>query len=248
MSEHGIGAGHLTVFDNPPAVAEGVALWLLGLALAKQGTFSICLAGGSTPKALYQRLAQAPFRDEFPWDRTVWFFGDERFVPAGDKDSNYTMASEALLSHVPIPAGAVHRMVTEVASAEVTATAYEQTLKAFYGADTLDPARPLFDVNFLGLGPDGHTASLIPGQPVLEERRRWVADVSQGRPEARISLTYPPLESSRSIAFLVVGADKKAMLAHVRGGATDVPAGRLRTDAAVHWFTDRAAAGDAAPA
>ena len=245
MAGTSVSQGELTVFADGAALAEGVAHWLMTLALAKRGTFSLCLSGGSTPKALYTRLAQAPFRDSFPWDRTEIFFGDERFVPAGDKDSNFTMASNALLDHVPIPKANVFRMVTEVASAGLVAEQYEAALRRYYGADTLDPARPLFDVNLLGLGPDGHTASLLPGQPVLEERARWVADVSQGRPEARISLTYPALESSRDIAFLVVGAEKKPMLAHVRGGADDVPAGRLRTGATVHWFADKAAAGEA---
>lgn len=243
MGDHPVSAGLLHTFDGPAEVADAVAAWLLRLATQKTGRFSLCLSGGSTPKALYQRLAQAPYREAFPWQRTDVFFGDERFVPAGDKDNNFTMASEALLSHVPVPAANVFRMVTEVASAAQAAADYEATLKRYYGAETLDPRRPLFDVNLLGLGPDGHTASLIPGQPVLEERTRWVADVSQGRPEARISLTYPPLESSRAIAFLVVGADKRAMLAHVRAGATDVPAGRLRTPGDIHWFTDRAAVG-----
>ena len=243
MGDNPVSAGHLHVADTPAKLADAAAAWLLDLATKKTGRFSLCLSGGSTPKALYQRLAQAPYRDAFPWGRTEIFFGDERFVPAGDKDNNFTMASEALLSHVPVPPENVFRMVTDVASAAEAADAYEATLKRYYGADTLDPRRPLFDVNLLGLGPDGHTASLIPGQPVLEERTRWVADVSQGRPEARISLTYPPLESSHAIAFLVVGAEKRAMLAHVRGGATDVPAGRLRSPGDIHWFTDEAAVG-----
>jgi 6-phosphogluconolactonase len=245
MGENGIGNGQLTVFEDGPALAEGVAHWLMERALAKKGHFSLCLSGGSTPKVLYQRLAQPPFRDSFPWDRTDLFFGDERFVPAGDKDSNFTMASTALLDHVPIPKANVFRMVTEVASAQVVADTYEATLKRYYGAETLDAGRPLFDVNLLGLGPDGHTASLLPGQPVLEERTKWVADVSKGRPEARITLTYPVLESASAIAFLVVGAEKAAMLAHVRAGATDVPAGGLRTTAEIHFFADKAAVGTA---
>ncbi len=243
MAETSVSAGHLTTFDTPAVLADEVASWLLRLALQDDAPFRLCLSGGSTPKTLYERLAQAPFKDAFPWARTTVFFGDERFVPDGDKDNNYTMASAALLAHVPIPKNNVHRIVTEVASPERAAADYEAVLKRFYGAETLDPARPLFDVNLLGLGPDGHTASLIPGQSVLAERSKWVADVSEGRPEARITLTYPLVESSRYIAFLVTGAGKKDMLAHVRSGATDVPASRIVTDAEVHWFTDRAAVG-----
>ena len=243
MTESRVSSGNVTTFENPAILADEVAGWLLRLALQSGDPFSLCLSGGSTPKTLYERLAQPPFRDAFPWAKTHLFFGDERFVPDGDPDNNYTMAAKALLAHVPVPRENIHRMVTEVASAAQAAADYETVLKRFYGADTLDPGRPLFDVNFLGLGPDGHTASLIPGQPVLEERTRWVADVSEGRPEARITLTYPPLESSRHLAFLVTGAAKKDMLDHVRSGATDVPAGRLKTSGDVHWFTDRAALG-----
>ncbi len=243
MAEASLRTARLVTYASPEVLADEVAAWLLRLAEQKDGPFALCLSGGSTPRTLYQRMSRPPFAAEFPWDRTHVFFGDERFVPAGDKDNNFTMASDALLSRVPIPEGNVHRMVTEAASAGQAAESYEAELKRFYGADRLDPGRPLFDVNLLGLGPDGHTASLIPGQPVLEERARWVADVSRGRPEARITLTYPPLESSRHVAFLVTGAGKLDMLAHVRGGAEDVPAARLATAGEVHVFTDRAAVG-----
>lgn len=243
MADTSLKSARLTTYASPEVLADEVAAWLIRLAEQARDTFAICLSGGSTPKTLYQRLARPPFAAEFPWDRTHVFFGDERFVPAGDKDNNFTMASDALLSHVPIPEENVHRIVTEVESAGRAADAYEAELKRHYGAATLDPNRPLFDVNLMGLGPDGHTASLIPGQPVLEERGRWVSDVSQGRPEARVTLTYPPLESSRHVAFLVAGAAKLAMLNHVRSGAEDVPAGRFKTAGEVHVFADRAAVG-----
>ena len=194
MDETSLSVADVTTFQSAAVLADEVANWLLRLAMASQDRFALCLSGGSTPKALYERLAEKPFRDEFPWYKTHVFFGDERFVPKGDKDNNFTMAWTALLSQVAIPPDHIHRMVTEVASAEETTEAYEAELKSYYGADTLDPERPLFDVNLLGLGPDGHTASLIPGQPVLEETQRWVAEVSQGRPEIRITLTYPVLE------------------------------------------------------
>ena len=238
-----ISQGRLTVYDSPAVLADEVAAWLLGLATDGRDTFSLCLSGGSTPKTLYERLARPPFRDAFPWARTHVFFGDERFVPAGDKDNNYTMAATALLDHVPVPVANIHRIVTEADTPARAADDYEAVLKCFYGRDTLDPARPLFDVNLLGLGPDGHTASLIPGQPVLDERSRWVAAVSEGRPEVRLSLTYPVLESSRAVAFLVTGAGKADMLAHVRGGGRDVPAGRLAAQGEVIVFADRAAVG-----
>jgi 6-phosphogluconolactonase len=164
-------------------------------------------------------------------------------VPKDDKDSNFRMVNEAMLSRVEVPDGHVHAFDTDAPTPEEAAADYERRLKRFYGADTIDPVRPLFDVTLLGLGPDGHTASLIPGQPVLDEREKWAAAVTEGRPEARLTLTYPVIASSRAIAFLVTGSDKAAMLAHVRSGAEDVPAGRLRSRAEAHWFVDRAAVG-----
>ena len=237
-----VSAGPMTVFADPQAVAEAVANWLVEEAAGKP-SFAISLSGGSTPKRLYETLATAAFRDRFPWDKTQWFFGDERFVPADDKDSNFRMVREAMLSKVPVPEANIHAFDTTASSPEESALRYDGLLKRFYGSHTFDPARPLFHVTLLGLGPDGHTASLIPGQPVLEERTKWVAAVAEGRPEARLTLTYPAIESSGAIAFLVTGADKAEMLAHVRSGAEDVPAGRLRSQAEAHWFVDKAAAG-----
>ncbi|RYC30588.1 6-phosphogluconolactonase [Lichenibacterium minor] len=242
MTDRHVAQGEFAVFDDPDAVADAAASWLVRQAEGKE-RFAVSLSGGSTPKRLYERLASAAFRDRFPWDRTDWFFGDERFVPKDDQDSNFRMVEQAMLAHVPVPEGRVHSFDTAALTPEDAAAAYERRLKRFYGADTLDPARPLFDVTLLGLGPDGHTASLIPGQPVLDERDRWSAAVTEGRPEARLTLTYPAIASSRAIAFLVTGKDKADMVAHIRSGAADVPAGRLRSSGEVRWFLDRAAAG-----
>jgi 6-phosphogluconolactonase len=119
---------------------------------------------------------------------------------------------------------------------------YETQLKRVYGADEIDPARPLFEIVFLGLGSDGHTASLLPGQPVLEERKHWVAAVSEGRSEPRITLTYPAIESSNRIAFLVTGADKASAVRATRAGDQNLPAARIRPRGEILWFLDRAAA------
>lgn len=242
MTDRHVASGEVHVFADLDAVADAVASWLLEQAEGREH-FAVSLSGGSTPKRLYERLASPAYRDRFPWDRTDWFFGDERFVPKDDKDSNFRMVQQAMLAHAPVPEGRIHSFDTAALTPEDSAAAYERRLKRLYGADALDPARPLFDVTLLGLGPDGHTASLLPGQPVLDEREKWAAAVTEGRPEARLTLTYPVLASSRAIAFLVTGRDKAEMLAHVRSGAEDVPAGRLRTAAEVHWFVDRAAVG-----
>ncbi|MGH7054093.1 MAG: 6-phosphogluconolactonase [Stellaceae bacterium] len=219
------------------AVARRAAEWIADLTGASEGRFAIALSGGSTPRRLYRMLAEPPLRDRLPWPRLHWFWGDERFVPWDHPDSNYGMARAALLAHVPAPPQNVHGIPT-TGDPAAAAHAYEEDLKAYYGADRLDPARPLFDIQLLGLGADGHTASLIPGTSVLDERARWVAAVTHGRPEARITLTYPALESSRHTAFLVAGADKREALARVLRGDRSLPAGRLEPQGDLTWFVD----------
>ena len=233
----------LEILADPKALWCRVAEWMLDLAAAKDGVFAVCLSGGSTPHGLYEHLAELPYRDRFPWQRVHWFWGDERFVPHNDAASNYRMVREALLSRVPIPAINIHPIPTEGVSPDAAASTYARELKTFYGAERLDPARPLFDVNLLGLGPDGHTASLFPGNAVLAERAKWVAAVVGAKPEARITLTYPALESSRHAAFLVTGKEKRTTFARLRYGDESLPAARLHPISGVTWFLDRAAAG-----
>jgi 6-phosphogluconolactonase len=233
----------LEILADPEALSRRVAVWMLELATAKDGGFTVCLSGGSTPRRLYEQLAGPSYRDAFPWSRTHWFWGDERFVPHDDALSNYRMVREALLSRVPIPAINIHPIPTEGVSPETAASAYERELKFFYGAERLDPARPLFDVTLLGLGPDGHTASLFPNTSVIAERARWCAAVIRAKSETRITLTYPALESSRHAAFLVAGEEKQAIFDRLRRGDDNLPAARLQPNAEVTWFLDRAAAG-----
>ncbi len=238
----------LEILANPEALARRVADWLLAAAAAKDGVFAVALSGGSTPQRLYEHLAGPPYRDLFPWSRTHWFWGDERFVPHDDALSNYRMVREALLSRAPIPAINIHPIPTEGVSPEAAASAYERELKSFYGAERLDPARPLFDVTLLGLGPDGHTASLFPDTAVLAERDRWAAATVGGgaKSEARITLTYPALESSRRAAFLVAGEEKRAIFARFRRGDSGLPAARLCPTGTLWLFGDAAATRDAA--
>lgn len=233
-------APRLEVLADPAALADRVAAWLLDLALAKPDAFSLCLSGGLTPKALYARLAQPPYRDSFPWARTHLFWGDERCVPKDDPLSNYRMVKEALLDHAPIPAANIHPVDTDLAP-EAAAAAYAGALQAFYGGDALDPARPLFDVNLLGLGDDGHTASLFPNTAVLNERTLWAAAVVGAKAEARVTLTYPVLESSRHAAFLVTGEGKAAILTRLMADDQDLPSAHLRPTGERVVFSDQAA-------
>jgi 6-phosphogluconolactonase len=232
--------GHIEILPDPLALARHVAEWMRQAALAAPGSFCISLSGGSTPRTLYELLASDEFR--FPWPRVSWYWGDERFVPHDHPDSNYRMTREAMLAKAPGPPENIHPVPTD-GTPEDAARRYERTLQQAYGAAMLDPQRPLFDVTLLGLGPDGHTASLLPGEPVLNERKRWVTAVSHGRPEVRITMTYPAIESSRRVAFLVAGEEKADIFSAIRAGNSEVPAARVRPVGALSWFVDQAAAG-----
>jgi 6-phosphogluconolactonase len=237
----GAPAGRTEILADPPALARRAAEWMTTIALAATAPCRICLSGGSTPKILYELLASDEFRGRFPWARVSWFWGDERFVPPDHPESNYRMAREAMLATSPVPPDHVHPIPTD-GSPDDAARRYEQTLQEAYGAPTLDPSRPLFEIMLLGLGPDGHTASLLPGDAALDERKRWVVAVAHGRPEVRITLTLPAIESSRHVAFLVEGKAKAPVLAAIRAGASDLPAARVRPVGELVWLVDRAAA------
>ena len=229
-------------FQSPEALARNVAEWLCGLAQASDGAFAVSLSGGSTPRRLYECLAAPEIAQRLPWNRTHWFWGDERFVPHDHPDSNYGMAHDSFLSRVPAPHDNIHAVPTEGLSPEQAAAAYEATLKEFYGTDVLAPDRPLFDVTLLGIGENGHTASLFPGQPALQERWRWAVAVLGVNAQPRITLTYPALDSSRDVAFLATGAGKRDVVARARAGDRAIPAALIGPIGRLHWFTDRAAA------
>lgn len=222
-------------------LAAHVAEWLTAQAEASTGPFSISLSGGSTPKALYSLLATEPYASRMPWSRVHLFFGDERFVPHTHADSNYRMVKEALLNHVPIPASNVHAIPAD-ATPQDAAARYAETLQQFYGASELTPSKPLFNVTLLGLGEDGHTASLFPHTDALNEHTAWVAPVIGAKPEPRLTLTYSVLESSETVAFLIAGTSKHAMLTRAMAQDATIPAGRLKPSGNLIWFTDTAAA------
>jgi 6-phosphogluconolactonase len=235
--------GTLRVFGNAQALARNGARFVCGQAEAKTGGFALCLSGGATPRPLYEALAIPPLLDRFPWSRTQFFFGDERFVPPDDAASNARMATEAMFSRVPVPPQNVHLIPTVGITPVQAAVEYERTLGALPDGHAPTPDRPLFDVCLLGVGDDGHTASLLPGDAALDVRDRYVAVVAHGRPQARITLTYPALESSRVVMFLLQGEGKRAILERLLAGDDTLPAGRLRPAGEVFWFVDRAAAG-----
>lgn len=210
-------------------------------AAAEQGRFSVALAGGGTPRRTYELLAQAPYRDRVPWPQVHVFWGDERCVPAADPRSNARMAREALLDHVPIPADQVHP-VDGGAPPKQAAAQYEATLRRFFGDEP-----PRLDLLLLGLGEDGHTASLFPHTPVLDERERWAAAVwPTGQDLARVTLTAPLLNQAAVVVFLVAGAGKAGVLRDVLEGLRDprrLPAQLVAPQSGlVQWLVDEAAA------
>ena len=161
-------APHKEILSDAEALAQRVADWVYGLAKDSEGVFRICLSGGSTPKRLYELLATR-YREDFPWDRVHWYFGDERYVPRDNEKSNYLMAEKALFSQAPIPASHIHGVITESENAGIAAYRYQALLQRTYGGAVLMAGKPFFDIMLLGLGEDAHTASLFPGVKALKE-------------------------------------------------------------------------------
>lgn len=205
------------------------------------GSFSVALSGGNTPRTLY-RLLSTRFRNQIPWTKVHIFWGDERYVPLAHPQSNYRMARETLLDAVPCPVGNVHPMPTELPDPDLAAREYEKTLRNYFSEDW-----PRFDLVLLGLGEEGHTASLFPGSPALNENKRWVVPVeAPADPPLRLTLTLPALTAAANIYFLVTGSNKAQALHHVLTGSPDpksYPAsGIRRAKLTVVWWLDRAAA------
>ena len=238
----------IRVFPDPASLAEAAAGHIVEKAqsaIDARGRFGIALSGGSTPRDLHVKLANPPFKDEIDWAHVHVFFGDERCVPPGDPQSNYRMALDTLLSHVPIPHEQVHRMKGDLPPDEAAAE-YERELKEFFGAEP-----PTLDVVLLGMGDNGHCASLFPGCHALHEQQRWV--VAEFIPEVnmwRITLTPVVLNAAREVVFLVAGANKAEMLRQVLEGPfePDVrPAQIVRPAGELIWMVDAAAAARLTP-
>ena len=224
------------------ALAEVAAVRLLARMAANPGRIAICLTGGSSPKQLYELLATEDYRGKIPWQRVHWFIGDERFVREEDPRNNMAMARRAFLDRCA-PSANIHPIPTDAADTDEAAARYEHELKSFNGVDRLDPAWPLFDLVLMGVGPDGHTASLFPDYPALQETERWVVGVPEAHVEpfvSRVTLTLPALASCREMLFEVSGAGKRAILTRVLAGEP-LPANRARSNGETVWLVDKAA-------
>ncbi|MFI5395528.1 MAG: 6-phosphogluconolactonase [Candidatus Binatia bacterium] len=210
--------------------------------VASRGRFRVALAGGSTPRAAYALLANAPLRQQVPWQQTEVFWGDERVVPPNDPASNYRMAHEILLAHVPIPPDHIHRFRTELSPPDAIARQYEDELRASFQC-----TRPRFDLILLGMGEDGHTASLFPHSAALHEERKLAVALYAAHLQAyRVTLTLPVLNEARLVIFLASGRTKAEMLRHVLRGERQPerwPAQAIQPhEGRLVWLVDRDAA------
>ena len=241
-------------YPTPEALADAVARHIVTCAaeaIAARGRFVIALSGGSTPEAAYRRLATGDWRDRLDWQRTQVLWGDERCVPPDDPQSNYRMAKETLLDRVPIPGNQIHRIKGED-DPEQAAAGYERALRSLLRCHP-ERSEGSLDLVLLGLGEDGHTASLFPGQAAVHEAERWVMAVPAPSGDLwRVTLTPAVLNLARNVTFVVSGAGKSFRLAQVLEGPVDSdllpaqaihpPQGRLT------WMVDRAAAARLGPA
>jgi 6-phosphogluconolactonase len=233
------------VVADPAALADAAAKRLMARIEANRNRIAICLTGGSSPKQLYRLLATDTYAKSIPWDRVHWFIGDERFVSPADPLNNMAMARGIFLDRFA-PKDHIHPIPTDVATPDQAAQLYQRELQSLYGAEELDPARPLFDLVLMGVGPDGHTASLFPDYPALNETRRWVVGVPQAHVEPfvpRVTLTLPALASCREMLFELAGHEKRAILAKL---STDesLPANRARSIGETVLLVDQAAVGE----
>lgn len=235
-----------TVLGDPAAVAVATAdrfLATLGRAIDEHGVARVALSGGGTPKRVYPLLLEPARRDAIDWSRVEFFWGDERAVPPDHPESNFGVAYSMLLSQLRgVRADRIHRMPAEAQDLDAAALSHESELRLAFRVRAGD--LPAFDLIWLGMGSDGHTASLFPGSLALDETQRWVvANWAPGQEAWRMTLTFPVLNAGRDVIFVVTGVDKADALARIRDGDRELPAGRVTGDA-VEWIVDAAAGGD----
>lgn len=237
--------GERMVSRTAQDVADTVANWIAAQArhaVDDHGSFSIALSGGSTPRLLNEMLAGREWRDRIDWSAWDVYFADERACPPDDPASNYALAETTLLSHVPVDPGRVHRMPGERDDLDAAAAEYSDLLARSLPASA--GGAPRLDLVLLGLGENGHTASLFPGTPALEVTDRWATrGLADYAPFDRITLTYPTINAAAGVGFMVTGAGKHEALAATARG--EVPASRIRpADGMLVWFLDAAAAAE----
>jgi 6-phosphogluconolactonase len=208
--------------------------------------FAIALSGGSTPRPFYELLGSR-FANQIPWERVHLFWGDERCVPMDHPESNFRLAQETLIGHVPIPEENVHRIRTELKDTDEIIARYDYEIRAFLQAG----GKHGLDLAVMGMGDDGHTASIFPGTPILREQLQWVAvaEAPSAAPvRQRITMTLPLLSRSRHVMFLVAGATKVGALSQIRdmdfSACRDIPAACVEADETLEWFVDKAAYGE----
>jgi 6-phosphogluconolactonase len=230
------------VLPSPAALAEAAADRIVAVtrnAVRRRGRCFLALSGGSTPRLIYPLLASSPRVDAVDWSRVSFFWGDERAVPPDHAESNYGVAREMLLDHLPgLRSSAVHRMPADAADRAAAAKAYERTIRRLLGPDD-----PRLDLVWLGMGPDGHTASLFPGAGTLDERSRLVIPATASAGMAvhdRMTFTLPLINAARAVLFVVAGADKAPAVRSIRGGSRKLPAARVRARSTL-WLLDAAA-------
>jgi 6-phosphogluconolactonase len=235
-------ASQVLIFPDLEAASRAAAERFVRLARTHD-PFSVALSGGHTPRPLYRMLAAPPYQEQVPWPSVHVFWGDERAVPPQHPESNYRMASETLLDHVPIPDANIHRVLGEK-DPQAAAEAYAAELERFFGTHW-----PRFDLVLLGMGKDGHTASLFPGSDALQERHSAVLGVAadyEDRPAQRVTLTVPSINAARNVMFLVTGADKAETVHAILSGSSQprkLPAQLIQpSDGELLWLLDEAAA------
>ena len=247
---HRICDSQITVHPNIERLADDCAERLIALssiAIAERGAFHLALSGGSTPRSLYRALAQTERQQRITWSQIHLYFGDERAVPVDHPDSNFRMVRESLLDHVTIPNDNIHCMHATPGQIEQNARDYSKLLSQLIPPN--DHGVPIFDLVLLGLGPDGHTCSLFPDTPILDELQRAVAPVYVERLHSwRLSLTFPVLNTARHLMFLAAGTDKAAIVKRICGSLTteepELPVERIRPSGQVEWHLDVNAAAD----
>lgn len=235
-----------TVMPDAPSVCLATADRFVAIAqqaIEERGIFRVALSGGSTPKTVYPLLLEPARRDRVDWSKVEFFWGDERTVPPDHPESNFGVAYGMLISQLPnVCPDRIHRMPAEAPDLDAAALSHESELRLAFGARGDEP--PAFDLIWLGMGPDGHTASLFPGSPALDESDRWVVgNWATYQKVWRMTLTFPVLNAGRSVIVAVNGADKADAVGAIRAGGSDLPAARV-DGPQVEWIVEEAAAGE----